>query len=380
MFGRRRSKDDFAKEIEAHLELEADEWKREGSSEEEARRRARLEFGNVQAAQERFHLKSRVVWLDNRARDIKFALRQLVKNPGFAATAVLVLALGIGSCIAVFAFVDAALIKPLPYETPARLVALFESMSLGPRFHISYLDFQDWQRLNRSFSSLDIYSGGSLTLNTPSGLQPADVANVSSGFFHTLGVAPVSGRGFLAGEESSSTSHTAMLSYAGWQERFGGRRDVLGSPVTLDGVTYTVVGVLPRDFHFVPVEPAEFWILAAPGDSCSKERGCHNYSGIARLKDGVTMQAATWDMGSIADRLAGQYPDADAHRGATVFALSDLITGSLRPILVVLLAGAALLFLIAAVNVASLLLVRSEVRKREFAVRGAMGASPARLG
>jgi hypothetical protein len=152
MFGRRRSKDDFAKEIEAHLELEADEWKREGSSEEEARRKARLEFGNVQAVQERFHLKSRVVWLDNLARDIKFALRQLVKNPGFAATAVLVLALGIGSCIAVFAFVDAALIKPLPYETPARLVALFESMSLGPQFHISYLDFQDWQRLNRSFS------------------------------------------------------------------------------------------------------------------------------------------------------------------------------------------------------------------------------------
>ena len=379
MFGRRRTKDDFAKEIEAHLELEADEWKREGSSEEEARRKARLEFGNVQAAQERFHLKSRVVWLDNRARDIKFALRQLVKNPGFAATAVLVLALGIGSCIAVFAFVDAALIKPLPYETPARLVALFESMSLGPQFHISYLDFQDWQRLNRSFSSLDIYSGGSLTLNTPSGVQPADVANVSSGFFHTLGVAPVLGRGFLGGEESSSTSHTVMLSYAGWQERFGGRRDVLGSPVTLDGVTYTVIGVLPRDFHFVPVEPAEFWILAAPGDSCSKERGCHNYSGIARLKDGVTMQAATSDMVSIADRLAGQYPDADAHRGATVLALSDLITGSLRPILVVLLAGAALLFLIAAVNVASLLLVRSEVRKREFAVRGAMGASPARL-
>jgi macrolide transport system ATP-binding/permease protein len=379
MFGRRRSKDDFAKEIEAHLELEADEWKREGSSEEEARRKARLEFGNVQAVQERFHLKSRVVWLDNLARDIKFALRQLVKNPGFAATAVLVLALGIGSCIAVFAFVDAALIKPLPYETPARLVALFESMSLGPQFHISYLDFQDWQRLNRSFSSLDIYSGGSLTLNTPSGVQPADVANVSSGFFHTLGVAPVLGRGFLAGEESSSTSHTAMLSYAGWQKHFGGRRDVLGSPVTLDGVTYTVIGVLPRDFHFVPVEPAEFWILAAPGDSCSKERGCHNYSGIARLKDGVTMKAATSDMMSIADRLAGQYPDADAHRGATVLALSDLITGSLRPILVVLLAGAALLFLIAAVNVASLLLVRSEVRKREFAVRGAMGASPARL-
>jgi macrolide transport system ATP-binding/permease protein len=379
MFGRRRSKDDFTKEIEAHLELEADEWKREGSSEEEARRKARLEFGNVQAAQERFHLKSRVVWLDNRARDIKFALRQLVKNPGFAATAVLVLALGIGSCIAVFAFVDAALIKPLPYETPARLVALFENMSLGPQFHISYLDFQDWQRLNRSFSSLDIYSGGSLTLSTPSGVQPADVANVSSGFFHTLGVAPVLGRGFLEGEESSSTSHTAMLSYAGWQERFGGRRDVLGSPVTLDGVTYTVIGVLPRDFHFVPVEPAEFWILVAPGDSCSKDRGCHNYSGVARLKDGVTMQAAMADMVSIADRLAGQYPDADAHRGATVLALSDLITGSLRPILVVLLAGAALLFLIAAVNVASLLLVRSEVRKREFAVRGAMGASPARL-
>lgn len=131
MFKHRKSADDFAEEIKAHLELEADVLKCEGLSEDEARRRAKVEFGNVPAAQERFYLESRIVWLDNLMRDLKYAIRQLVKNPGFAATAILVLAIGVGASVAIFAFVDAVLIKPLPYESPSRLVNLFESNQTG---------------------------------------------------------------------------------------------------------------------------------------------------------------------------------------------------------------------------------------------------------
>src|SRR5215469_686353 len=141
MFWRRRSSKDFAEEIKSHLELEADELRREGFSEDEARRRARIEFGSVQAAEERFHVRNRVVWLDNCLRDTKYAIRQLLKNPGFATTAVLVLALGIGASLAIFAFVDATLIRPLPYWKPNRLVNATESVAVFPRANLSYPDY-----------------------------------------------------------------------------------------------------------------------------------------------------------------------------------------------------------------------------------------------
>src|SRR6202021_1776506 len=189
-------------EIRAHLELEANELKREGLSDDEARRKASVEFGNVPAAQERFYLKSRIVWLDNLARDLQYAIRQLVKNPGFAATAILVLALGIGASVAIFAFVDAALIKPLPYESPSRLVNLFESNQTGPRFHLSYLDYVDWKRLNHVFSSMAVYEQDDFMLNNAAGTQQASGARVSDGFFRTLGVNPALGRGFYDGEEN----------------------------------------------------------------------------------------------------------------------------------------------------------------------------------
>jgi hypothetical protein len=157
MFKRTRSADDFAEEIKSHLELEADDLKREGLREDEARRRARVEFGNVRAAQERFYLRNRVVWFDNLVRDLKFASRQLVRNPIFAVTAVLVLALGMGVSVAIFGFVNAALLKPLPYANSSRLMDVNENAVLWPRSPLSAQDYLDWKRLNHSFSSLDVY-------------------------------------------------------------------------------------------------------------------------------------------------------------------------------------------------------------------------------
>ena len=170
-------------------------------TEEEARRRARVEFGNVHAAQERFYLRNRVVWLDNLVRDTKFAIRQLIKNPGFAVTAILVLALGIGASVAIFGFVDAALLQPLPYANPGRLMSVNESSVESPRWPLSYPDFLDWQRLNKSFSSLDVYSGSGYLLHTNSGAEPVQGERVSGGFFKTLGVHPMLGRDFYPGED-----------------------------------------------------------------------------------------------------------------------------------------------------------------------------------
>src|SRR5271168_1490774 len=182
MFKRKRSAEDFAEEIKAHLELEADELKREGASEGDARRKARVEFGSVSTAQERFYLRSRVVWFDNLVHDTRFAIRQLAKNPGFAFAAIAVLALGVGACVAIFAFVDAALIKPLPYADPQRLVHVTESDVAAPKVNLSYLDYLDWKKMNTVLSSMEAFTGWDALLSTPTGTEPVPSERVSAGF------------------------------------------------------------------------------------------------------------------------------------------------------------------------------------------------------
>ncbi len=379
MSKKKRSTDDFAEEIQSHIELEADDLEREGLSQGAARQKAKSEFGSVSLARERFYLRGRVVLLENLVRDARFALRQLLKNPGFTVTAILVMALGISTSVAIFAFVDAALIKPLPYESPSRLVNLFESNLTGPRFHLSYLDYLDCKRMNTVFSSLSVYVQDDSMLSTSQGTRQVDSVRVSDGFLRTLGVRPLLGRDFHDGEDLTSASSTVLLTYAEWQNRYGGRPDIVGQSVILNGTAATIIGVLPSDFHFAPAAPGGFWLTSTPGDNCGKQRGCHNFLGVARLKEGVTVAAADAEMKTVAGRLEKQYPDTNRNRGANVISLTDMIVGDIRPILRVLLSGAGLLLLIASVNVASLLLVRTENRKREIAVRGALGAPPARL-
>ena len=379
MFRRKRSVDDFAEEIKAHLELEADELEHEGVSEEDARRRAKVEFGNAQAARERFYLRSRVEWLDNLVRDIRFAFRQLRKNPGFSIAAIAVLALGIGACVAVFAFVDAALIKPLPYADPQRLVHVTESEVTSSKVNISYLDYLDWKRLNTVLTSMEVFTGWDALLSTPTGSEPVPAERVSAGFFRTLGVAPVLGRDFHSGEDALSAPNVVVIGYGFWQRQFGGRNDVIGQTVKLSGVLHTVIGVLPKDFEFALGDGPEIWAAMKPDDECEKHRDCHNLYAVGRLKPGVSVQTALANMQSIARQLENQYPDTNRDRGASVMLLSKMIVGDIRPILLLLLSGAGLLLMIACVNVSSLLVVRSESRKREMAVRGALGASRSRL-
>jgi predicted permease len=378
MFGRKRFRDDLDEEMAFHRAEAEKALRAEGMSPEAARSGAARKLGNATRLREQSH---EVVGFraETIAQDVRFALRQMRQRPGFAVTAMLILALGMAVSVAIFGFVDAALLQPLPYVDSNRLVDVDEMSPVAPRTNLSRPDYEDWKRLNRSFSSLDVYTGMGYLWATPSGAIPIPAARVSDGFFSTLGVKPMLGRGFLAGDDQPGKSKIVILSYGTWMKRLGGRPDVVGQSVTLSGSSYTIIGVLPREFFFAPRGNAELYVPLLDKNGCEQRRSCHNLDGVARLRDGVTVQAATQEMKSIAARLETQYPDSNHGQSAEVQSFAEFTAGSVKPMLLTLLAGAGLLLLIACVNVSSLLLVRSESRRREIAVRGALGATPARL-
>ncbi len=322
---------------------------------------------------------TRQISIETLVQDLRYTIRQFRKNPAFASTAFLMIALGVCASVSIFAFVDAALIRPLPYRNSSRLVGVYEVVKMFPQSNLSYLDFVDWKKQNNSFDGFDAYTGSGATLQTNSGAVPVPGARVTAGFFRTLGVSPSIGRDFANGEDSVAAQPTAMLSYSAWQSRYAGRPDVLGKVVTLNDKPTVIIGVLPKDFHFAPAEPAEFWMALQAAGSCETRRSCHNLYGVARLKDGVSFEVALADVKSIASQLERQYPDMNRDQGANLVPLTEVIVGNVRPILLVLFGGAFLLLLIASVNVTSLLLVRSESRRREIAVRSALGASGSRM-
>lgn len=312
-------------------------------------------------------------------QDLRYAMRQLRKSPGFACTAILILTLGIVASVAIFGFVDAALIKPLPYKDPNRLVDVTESVAMFPRANLSYPDYLDWKRMNQVFSSMDVYTGEGYLLRTGSETQPVEAVRVNDGFFQTLGVTPYLGRDFYRGEDLPAGPRTVLLTYATWQKRFGGRKDVTSETVTLSGIPFAIVGVLPPDFQFAPRGSAEFFTPLHATGQCDVRRSCHGLNGIGRLKDGISIEMARSNMETIARQLEQQYPNDNRGQGASVLPLPQTIVEDVRPLLLTLLGGAGLLLVMACVNVSSLLLVRSESRKREIAVRGALGASRGRL-
>ena len=379
-FGR-RDEVRLSEEIEEHIALQTADHVRAGMAPEEARRQAVLKFGGVEAVKDECRDQAGFPVFENLLRDTRFALRQLRKSPVFTATAIVTLALGICSAVAIFAFVDGVLVKPLPYRNPARLVGVYEKIPLCPRCNLSYSDYLDYKRLNTVFESMEAYRPDGFSLSTPEGAEQVSGGSVTAGFFRTLGIRPVLGRDFQTGDDQPQAPPTVLLNYGTWKERFGGRRDILGQTLTLSGVRSTIIGILPREFHFAPVQDAQFWSALRPNPSgfCDTRRSCHNLYGVARLKDGISVQTALANIQSVAQALEKLYPDSNRGQAGSVESLTEVMLGEVRPILLVLLGGAALLLIIAAVNVASLLLVRSEIRKREVAVRAALGGSRARL-
>jgi len=378
LFGREKYAGDLDDEMTFHREQMAKRLESEGMTPEAARYAAMRQFGNTTRMQE----QSREVVgfrVETVVQDLRYAVRQLRKSPGFGVTAILMLALGIGASTAIFGFVDAALIQPLPYAQPNRLVDVDESAPAFPRSNLSYDDYQDWKRMNTTLQSLEVYTSAGYLLRMGSVSEPVPAARVSDGFFHTLGVQPMLGRDFRPGEDKPGAAKIAILSYGTWMTRFGGRRDVVGETIGLSGDPFTIVGVLPREFAFAPRGGAELWVPLLDKSPCEQRRSCHDLDGVGRLRDGVSLVQARADLEKIAAQLMIQYPTSNTGQSANVQPLSEFIVGKVRPILLTLLAGAGLLLLIACVNVSSLLLVRSESRRREIAVRGALGATPVRL-
>jgi len=378
LFSRDRFRRDLDEEMAFHRAEAEKHFVAEGMSFADAHQAASRQFGNPTVLRERSQEVVGFRW-ETVMQDLRFALRQLRQNPGFAFTAIFILALGMGISVAIFAFVDSALIQPLPYFAPDRLMDVAESGTMFRRSDLSRDDYDDWKRLNHSFSSLDAYVGSGFLLRTPSGIEPVPAVRVTDGFFRTLGVKPMLGRDFLSGEDRPGGARIVLLTYGAWQNRFGSRTDVAGQSVTLDGAAYTIVGVLPRSFEFAPRANAEFYVPLLDKQPCEQRRSCHDLFAIGRLREGVTPSEALQDMKAIAAQLAIQYPDSNKGQGASVQPLAEIIVGQIRPVLRTLLAASGLLLLIAAINVASLLLVRSESRRREIAVRGALGATRARL-
>ena len=369
----------FDEELESHLAMHVEDNLRAGMTPEEARRRAVLKLGGVEATRQAYREQLSVPLLEHLLLDLRFALRQLSRSPVLALTSIGTLALGTAAALAIYAFVDASLIRPLPYPDPERLVDVTESTAQIPRANLSYADYLDWRRMNTVFQSFDIHNGRRYALRTRDGIELVSGVRVSAGFFRTLGVTPVLGRDFESGEDQPGVAATVVLGHAAWQRRFGGQDDIVGQVVVLNDVPHTVIGVLPESFHFPLRGRVELWTAFQATGGCDVRRSCHGLSGVARLKDGIAAETAAAEMRAIAAQLERQYPDSNTGQGAVVTPLVEVVVGDIRAVLLLLLGGAALLLVIASTNVVSLLIVRSESRKRELAVRSTLGASNGRL-
>ena len=310
-------------------------------------------------------------------RDVRLTLRQFRREPFFPILSIAVLSTGLAFSAIMFALVDATLLRPLPYREPSHLVALYESIPVGSQFHISYEDFRDWQRQNATFQSLAIYRPDRMKFQTAGGLRHVPVARVSDGFFRTLGVSPALGRDFKPGDELPQASLSVILSHQAWQSRFGSDPAIVGKMVALDSQSFQIIGVLPPRFHFAPANSPEFWITVH-GFCGDANRRCHAFYGIGRLKAGIPIERGRADLQQIAQRIAAISPTTNGDRGATVMPLADLLLGNFRPTLFALSLGATLLLLIAVLNVAGLVLVKAQRKRKDMAIRGALGASRAR--
>jgi predicted permease len=368
-WSRRKREGDLQREIQSHLDLEAEEAGDDG---------AQRAFGNVMLVKE----DVRAAWGWTRAAqlasDVRYGLRQVRRNPSFSAVAITTLALGIGVNTAMFSAVDAVLIRPLPYDDADRLVMVWDSSRTGggSKFFSTPPEWNEWRRHNTVFTDIAASQPGDAALSDLGEPEELPARKVTANFWSVLGAQPLLGRVFTEDEDARG-ARVVVISHGLWQRRFGASADVLGRTITLNDNPYEVIGVMPREFYFMPSRDIDIWMPTAFSAAMLRNWGWHDVHTVARLKPGVTVDQAGEAMAALSLRISAQY--VPLPRSAVVSPLREELAGKTYTSLIVLLGASAAILLIACVNLANLLMARGAVRRREVALRAALGAGRGRL-
>jgi putative ABC transport system permease protein len=379
---RTHREEDLGRELRSHLELEAEEQMDQHRSAEDAAYAARRALGNTALIQEATREAWGGMWLDRLAQDVRYGLRSLKNNPGFAAVAILTAALGIGANTSIFSMVDAVLLRPLPYRDASRLVS---PVNIGKNnfLGLGVADFQyaTWRTEAQVFEEASAYSGRQFTITGGGEPERLRAQAVTPGFLGVLGVRPAIGRDFTSADAAPRGGRVALIAYSLWTRRFGSDSSILSKQITLDGKAYSVAGVLPREFEFP--ENSDVSLLVAMSEPPEQPgNGTYFYSVIARLKAGVPAERAEKDLALLNRRLEAAYPKRFGSRAGAqtrVVGMQEKLVGNVKPALLVLSGAVALVLLIVCVNISNLLLARAIARQKEIAVRLALGAGRGRV-